>query len=646
VLPSLSSQLEAELDALQARHRLRSCTLLEGASRINVTLEGKQLVTFSSNDYLGLASHPALQLASAEAASNSGFGAGSSRLVCGTLPEHLAIEDSLASLVGTQAALLFPTGYQANLGVITALAGPEDLIVADRAVHASIIDGCRLSHAKLALYPHLDLLRAEKHLKHVGPACRRRFLITESLFSMDGDVAPLSHLAMSAKANDAALIVDEAHAIGCLGPQGSGLCAQFGVEPDILVGTLGKAIGASGAFVAGTAALRTYLVNRARSFLFTTALPPPLAAAALASVKIITSPEGDILRQRLLEAVTHLRSALGLPPDPFGSPIVPFILGADDSAVRASNLLRERGFLVPPIRPPTVREGTARLRITLSAQHTRQQVAAFAAALTALPPDLREPITPTAAPCHPTVPSNSLPAARPEPRPMRGIFLLGTDTGVGKSTVAAAFLHLLVTRGHNPVPFKPVETGADPRPSDALRLRDASMRPDLPIEIICPFPFPEPMAPAAAAAAAGVRLTLSHLLSAAAAASCHGSPLVVESAGGVLTPYGDHLTSADLATALGFPVLLIARNALGTVSHTSLAVSEIRRRSLRFLGIILVNTQASATPDQSSNSSLIANLTGAAPLGVFPYVESRTPALLAAALESGVDLRPILDLTT
>lgn len=642
MLPSLSSQLTAELIALRDRHRLRSCQSLAGASRVNVTSDGLRLTAFCSNDYLGLACHPALARAAAEATARSGFGAGASRLISGTLPEHLALEEALASLVGAEAALLFPTGYQANLGAITALAGPQDLIVADRADHASIIDACRLSRSKLAFYPHLDLTRAERHLNHFGPAARRRFLVTESLFSMDGDVAPLPELLALARAHDAALLVDEAHAIGCLGPSGAGLCAHFGVHPDVLVGTLGKAIGASGAFVAGTVGLRTYLSNCARPFLFTTALPPPVAAAALAAVHIITSVDGDLLRRALRERVTQLRFRLGLPPDPFASPILPMILGPDDHALRASSQLRDNGILVQPIRPPTVREGTARLRITLSSQHTPEQVATLADAIASLSLNPSRPsATPTLAD-DPT-PTHSLPLfPGPWPPSDHGIVLLGTDTAVGKTTVALALLHLLISRGHRPVPFKPVETGANPQPDDALRLLAASNREDLPLHVVCPFSFPAPIAAAAAAAAAGRPLSIATLLSAAAIARSYGTPLVVESAGGLLSPYGDRVTSADLATALGFPVILVSRNALGTINHTALAIAEIRRRSLTLAAIILVNTQPGATPDQPFNASLIAHHAGDTPLAILPYLESPTPAHLAAALEAAADFPRIL----
>jgi 8-amino-7-oxononanoate synthase len=642
VLPSLSHQIAADLQALQSLSRLRTCPNLAGASRVQLNLDGRPVISFCSNDYLGLACDPRLQAAASEAAANSGFGASASRLVAGNHPEHIALEHALASFLFQPAALLFPTGYQANLGVLTALAGPDDLIVADRAVHASILDGCRLSRAKLAIYPHLDALAAERHLTRLGPTKRRRFLVTESLFSMDGDVAPLDSLSAIASAHDAALVVDEAHAFGSLGPAGRGLCAQFGIHPDVFIGTLGKALGASGAFVAGTSDLRAYLLNHARGFIFTTGLPVPVAAAAHAALRILSSPEGDGLRHRLSHLTTLLRSHLTLPTPSISSPILPFTVGSDQLAVDASLHLLDRGFFVQAIRPPTVKEGTSRLRITLSSRHTEQQVAALAEAIASYPsPHIAAP--PPTFPFPRLCPSifRDLPPPPSLADPIRGLFLLGTDTGVGKTTVAVALLHILASRGIPAVPFKPVETGATPLPADAVRLLAASKRLDIPLAVVCPLAFPQPIAPAAASHDSP--FTLPDLLAHAHQAASHGGPLIVESAGGLLTPYATNFATVDLAAALGLPVVLIARNALGTVNHTALAVAELRRRELPLLGIILVTTVPVPTPDHNSNLALIAEVTGLAPLGILPFVHSQTPADLAAELTANVDLRPIFD---
>jgi 8-amino-7-oxononanoate synthase len=382
-VPSFDAVLEAELTELAALGRRRACPELAGPSRTDVEVSGDQRLSFSSNDYLGLAEHPALATAGADAALREGFGASASRLVSGDLPAHRRLEQALARFFGRPAALVFPSGYQTNIGVLTALAGPDDVIVSDALNHASIIDGCRLSRARIAVYAHGDAALAAR-LLHEARGARRRLLVTESLFSMNGDAAPLRPLAEAANNHDAILIVDEAHAVGVLGPRGRGLCAAAGVEPAVLIGTLGKALAAAGGFVAGSRVLRDLLVNRARSFIFTTALPPPVAAAALAALEIADSPEGDrrraILRAHAQSLAPRLAAlhqsrpgsgALGTPAEAVaGSPIHPFVVGSDAAALDLSAVLADRQIFVPAIRPPTVPVGSARLRITLSASHT------------------------------------------------------------------------------------------------------------------------------------------------------------------------------------------------------------------------------------------------------------------------------------
>ena len=380
---SFTSLLEAELEALAAADRRRSLPEAAGSSRVHPQVGGKAMVSLCSNDYLGLASHPALAEAAAESAARDGFGASASRLVAGDLPAHRALEAALAGFLDRPSALVFPTGYQTNLGVLTTLASREDLIVSDELNHASLVDGCRLSRARVEIYPHADAAAARR-LLDAGGSSRRRLLVTESLFSMDGDAAPLGALAEAATATDSILVVDEAHAFGVLGPGGRGLCADAGVAPDVLIGTLGKAAGTAGGFAAGAPALRDLLVNRARTFIFTTALPPPVAAAATAAVGLIAGPEGDrrrvLLAQRRQELAAPLvRSGL-LPRQPIG-PILPIVLGSEARALGAAAALRERGFFVPAIRPPTVPPGSSRLRVTVSAAHDPADLARFGAAL-------------------------------------------------------------------------------------------------------------------------------------------------------------------------------------------------------------------------------------------------------------------------
>ena len=373
---SFDAVLEAELADLVAVARRRTCPELAGLSRTSVAVSGAPRLSFASNDYLGLSGHPALATAATAAAARDGFGASASRLVSGDLPAHRQLEDALARFFGRQAALVFPSGYQTNIGVLTALAGPDDVIVSDALNHASLIDGCRLARARIAVYPHGDADGAARLLDQAR-ASRRRLLVTESLFSMNGDAAPLARLADAAQSHDAIFIVDEAHAIGVLGPSGRGLCAALGVIPDVLIGTLGKALATAGGFATGSQVLRALLVNRARSFIFTTALPPPVAAAALAALELVNGPEGDrrraLLRANVDRLASHLAalrpSALETPGTVAGSPIHPFVVGADPAALALSAALADRQIFVPAIRPPTVPAGSARLRITLSALH-------------------------------------------------------------------------------------------------------------------------------------------------------------------------------------------------------------------------------------------------------------------------------------
>ena len=386
---SFDAMLAEELDSLAAQDRRRRCPEQTGADRVHpdpsasVPEGAPNRVSFCSNDYLGLAGHPALAAAATETARLEGFGASASRLVSGDLPAHRALESALASFLDRAAALVFPTGYQTNLGVLGALAGPADLVVSDAFNHASLIDGCRLSRAHVEVYPHKDA-DAARTLLAAGAQARRRILVTESLFSMDGDVAPLADLAAAATATDSILLVDEAHALGVLGPGGRGLCAAAGVVPDVLIGTLGKAFGAAGGFAAGSLVLRELLVNRARTFIFTTALPPPVAAAGRAALALIGGPEGEH-RRRVLDdhrvALGVRLAARGLAPGPAPGPILPIILGGEARALAASAALASGGVFVQAIRPPTVPVGTARLRVTLSAQHTPDEVARLADAL-------------------------------------------------------------------------------------------------------------------------------------------------------------------------------------------------------------------------------------------------------------------------
>lgn len=373
----------AEREARAIRRRVRPLAETVGT---HVQLEGRRLLQCCSNDYLGLALHPAVTRAAAEAAQAHGAGAGSARLVAGTSTLHAALEDDLARLKGTEAALVFSSGYHVNAGLLPALAADGDLILSDALNHASLIDGCRLSRAAVRVYRHADvghleeLLRNSEHFRH-------RFIVTESVFAMDGDLAPLAEIVATARRHDAWTVVDEAHATGVFGPTGGGLVEQLGLTDaiDVQVGTLSKALGSLGGFVAGSRELVDWLLNAARTFVYTTATPPAVVAASRTAIRVLTTePER---RARLWSNAAKLRESLqrvGFRLAAGTSPILPVLVGEAKDAVRLADAVLERGVLVPAIRPPTVQEGTARLRVTLMATHTDADVeeaaAAFAAA--------------------------------------------------------------------------------------------------------------------------------------------------------------------------------------------------------------------------------------------------------------------------
>jgi 8-amino-7-oxononanoate synthase len=319
--------------------------------------------SFCSNDYLGLATRPAPPNAA---------GAGGSRLVSGERAEHVRLERAAAEFVGLPAALVFASGYAANLGLLSALARPGDLVVSDALNHASIIDGIRVSRARVAIVPHLATDAVERALRERGPG--RAFVVTESYFSMDADSPDLAELRRVCDVHGAALVVDEAHALGVLGPEGRGLCARDGVQPDALVGTFGKAFGAAGAFVAGCPTLTAWLWNRARSFVFSTGLSPAIAAAALAGIH--AAKEEPARRERVLAAAMRLRASLqrcGVRPLGHG-PIIPWVVGESARAMQIAGALASRGIDARAIRPPSVPAGGARIRLTVTAAHSDDDV--------------------------------------------------------------------------------------------------------------------------------------------------------------------------------------------------------------------------------------------------------------------------------
>jgi 8-amino-7-oxononanoate synthase len=375
-----------ELEALRARSLDRHLREITGAQGPEVEIGGRRLINFSSNDYLGLANDPRLREAATSAIGEFGVGVGASRLISGTQSPHLRLERALTKWKGTEAALCFSSGYAAALGTIPALVAKNDVVLLDKLCHASLIDGARLSGAVLRVFPHNHVGKLESHLEwarreHPG---RRVLVITESVFSMDGDHAPLRELVELKKRFGALLMLDEAHAIGVIGPNGRGLAAEENVseEIDVQMGTLSKALGTSGGYICGPRTLIDWLINRARSFIYSTAPPPAIAAAALAAVNFLASPEGEERRLLLWERIRLMQQLLPRAEAKgedvaASSAIFPLIVGDEKAALDLAAALQGEGFLVPAIRYPTVAKGAARLRITVTAAHKASQIEAL-----------------------------------------------------------------------------------------------------------------------------------------------------------------------------------------------------------------------------------------------------------------------------
>ncbi|MCL4757448.1 MAG: 8-amino-7-oxononanoate synthase [Rhodocyclaceae bacterium] len=381
----LLDRIRADLADLEARSLKRARSSLDTPCSPHVRVAGRDLLAFCSNDYLGLASHPALRAALQEGVERWGAGSGASHLVSGHYAVHDQLEARLAAFVGCERALYFSTGYMANLGVLQAFAGRGDTIYSDRLNHASLIDGALLTRATVQRYPHADVAALERLL--AKPASGQRLIVTDAVFSMDGDIAPLTQLLELAEGFDAWLVVDDAHGFGVLGPGGRGALAEAGLASWRLLqmGTLGKAAGLSGAFVAGQSEVIEWLLQRARTYVFTTGSPPALAHALLTSLDLIE--RGDTLRAHLAALIDALRSRLELSRWqvlPSRTAIQPIVIGDNAETLAVGRALREEGLWVPAIRPPTVPPGTARLRISLSAAHSFDDVERLATALNRL----------------------------------------------------------------------------------------------------------------------------------------------------------------------------------------------------------------------------------------------------------------------
>jgi len=409
---SFDEELTRRLAALHAQGLHRELRRVDSPPGTRIRIDDRALLNFSSNDYLGLANDPILKEAATQAVEKFGAGSGASRLICGSLAPHHDLEEALAYFKGAEAALSFSTGYATAIGTICALLGKDDVIVLDKLVHACIVDAARLSGAKIRVFAHNDLDDLEKILKwtekniqHPTPINReqesniqhrkRTLIVTESVFSMDGDAAPLREIVALKEKHGAWLMVDEAHATGLYGKNRRGLAEESGVSSqiEIQMGTLGKAVGASGGYICGSRPLIDFLVNRARSFIFSTAPVPAAAAAATAGVRFIQSKAGEDRRKQLFERINELNSQsatpinrehatnVGVHNPQLQSAIIPILISDESKAVAASAALREQGIFVPAIRYPTVARGQARLRVTVTATHTAEDISLLVAAL-------------------------------------------------------------------------------------------------------------------------------------------------------------------------------------------------------------------------------------------------------------------------
>lgn len=370
----------AALDELRAAGLLRQLRSVAGPQGPRIVVDGREVVNFSSNDYLGLANDPLLREAATRALERYGVGAGASRLVCGNLAPYAELEARLAAFKGKEAAIVFGSGYAANVGTICALIGKGDTVILDKLDHASIVDGARQSGATIRVYPHGDLSKLEKLLQARRDG--RVLVVTETVFSMDGDVAPLREIVELKERYGAWLMIDEAHAAGLYGQHRRGVAEALGMEDrvDVTLGTLSKALGCVGGFVCGSRTLVDVLVNRARSLIYSTALPPAMVAAASTAVEFVMSKAGETRCAELWRRVSELREGLSIQTGT-GSAIVPLVLGDEARAVECSRQLFERGFFAPAIRYPTVARGAARLRLTVTAAHTSELIKALVAAL-------------------------------------------------------------------------------------------------------------------------------------------------------------------------------------------------------------------------------------------------------------------------
>lgn len=603
---SLESELSSELEELKRKGQRRELALLGS---------GEGIADFTSNDYLGLARHPRVIAAGQNAIEQYGVSARASRLLGGGCPLDAQVESALADWIQAESALLFPTGYQANLGLITTLAGAGDTIFSDERMHASMVDACRLSKARTLVFPHNDV-QALDELLNKAPKTGRRLVLTEGVFSMGGDRAPLAELQVLCAKQEAWLIVDEAHSIGILGDQGAGAwideCERLNGDSRVLarVITGGKALGASGGLVAGSSMLRELLLQRARSFIFTTGGSPANSGALRESIELARGADEERARLHKLGEALAQRLDLRHPP----AAILPFPVGSNEAALRLAQRAIQAGLEVRAVRPPTVPAADAGLRIVLHASNTQAELERLGDFLATA-----ERATPAA----PSIETGKTP-----------VFITGTDTGIGK-TVVSAILARERSRLGPTTYWKPVQTGDD---SDTQTLRELGA--GCAIEFGVPtYAFPLPASPHEAAAEAKASVDAQRLQTdfEQQRRTSPDGQLLVELAGGLLVPYDDRRTQIDWLAEVRPRIVLVARSGLGTLNHTLLSVEALRARKLEVETLFLVGDP------HPSNCETLTRMTGIERVFQVPLFDP----LCGKALDGWIDENsPLISNTT
>ncbi len=569
---------------------------------------------FTSNDYLGLARHPDLILAARAALERFGAGGRASRLLGGGSPLDREAERAAAGWLGAEEALLFPSGYHANLGLIGALAGAGDVVLSDERNHASLIDAIRISRARAVVYRHADAADLERRLASLRGA-RRVLVATESVFSMDGDLAPLGAIADACARYGAELVVDEAHACGLIGPAGAGGWTALGparAADPVLAGrvvTGGKALGCAGALVVGSAVLREHLINHARTFAFTTAAPPAAVGALRAALEM--APKLSAERERALLHARRLARALDLPAP--SAAIVPFVVGGAPVAVQAAEALQRAGLVVRAVRPPTVAEGSSRLRIACHAFNTDGEVDRLIEALEPLRPSLRRASR---------VPATARSAV---------LVVCGTDTDVGK-TVVSALLQRAAARIGSAAYWKPVQAGPE---SDTQRVAALARIEGSP-RFEPAYGLAEAASPHQAAAGEGKSIDAARIegLLDAHRRELGSGLLLIELAGGLLVPWTLEATQLDWLARRRWPLILVARSGLGTLNHTLLSLEALRARQLEPRALFLVG------PAHESNRETLRRMASVTALYEVPPLEPLDTASLDAWIDAH-DLVPV-----